>query len=154
VSLDNLYVPYTGDTRPRDWPWKVKTVTPHGLRDLSDKIMETARHHFYFNQAAEILHNMESHLCALAALHEQQHEQHAQQEERHVHTSTFQYMKPTDAQMEKMSVLRDAAAEYADVLEKELPDGPDKTFILRSHRTAAMWANVAITRNPDGSPRT
>ncbi len=124
-------------------------MTPHGLRDLSDKIMKLARSHFYFNQAADILHNMENHLCAMAALYEQYHEQ----EENKMHASTFQYMKPNDAQMDKMSVLRDAAAEYADILEKELPDGPDKTFILRSHRSVAMWANVAVTRNPDGSPR-
>jgi hypothetical protein len=70
-----------------------------------------------------------------------------------MHASTFQYMKPSGDQTEKMSVLRDAAAEYCDILEKELPDGPDKTFIIRAHRTTAMWANIAVTRNPDGSPR-
>jgi hypothetical protein len=34
-----------------------------------------------------------------------------------------------------------------------LPDGPDKTFVIRAHRSNAMWANVAITRLPDGTPR-
>ena len=34
-----------------------------------------------------------------------------------------------------------------------LPDGPDKTFALRNHRTTAMWANIAVTREADGSPR-
>ena len=35
-----------------------------------------------------------------------------------------------------------------------IPDGPDKTYMLRKFREVAMWANIAITRNPDGSPRT
>lgn len=34
-----------------------------------------------------------------------------------------------------------------------LPDGPDKTYALRKHREVAMWTNIAITRQPDGSPR-
>ena len=39
-------------------------------------------------------------------------------------------------------------------IEHLVPDGPDKTYILRKLREVAMWVNVAITRNPDGSPRT
>lgn len=46
-----------------------------------------------------------------------------------------------------------AAKAFCDVLEAELPEGPDKTFLIRNHRSNAMWANVAITRQPDGSPR-
>ena len=45
------------------------------------------------------------------------------------------------------------AAAKNDVLEAELPDGPDKTFVIRAHRSTAMWAKVAITRLPDGTPR-
>jgi hypothetical protein len=52
-----------------------------------------------------------------------------------------------------MATIRAAAKAYSDVLERALPDGPDKTFILRAHRSNAMWANVAITRLPDGTPR-
>ncbi len=70
-----------------------------------------------------------------------------------LHTSTFEYMKPTDAQVEKMAKVRAAAKAYSDVLDAELPDGPDKTFVLRAHRSNAMWVNVAITRLPDGTPR-
>ena len=47
----------------------------------------------------------------------------------------------------------EAAAVYAGALDKELPDGPDKTYVLRAHRSNAMWCNVAITRHPDGAPR-
>ena len=71
-----------------------------------------------------------------------------------LHSSTFEYLKPTDAQIEAMAQVRAAAKVYSDVLDALLPDGPDKTFILRAHRSNAMWANVAITRLPDGSPRT
>lgn len=70
-----------------------------------------------------------------------------------LHHSTFEYLKPTDTQIEQMSRVRAAAKAYADVLDEALPDGPDKTFIIRAHRSNAMWANVAITRHPDGAPR-
>jgi hypothetical protein len=70
-----------------------------------------------------------------------------------MHASTFEYLKPTDKQIEAMTEVRVAAAEYAKVLDSYLPDGPDKTYALRKHREVAMWANVAITRNADGSPR-
>lgn len=70
-----------------------------------------------------------------------------------LHASTFEYLKPTDDQIAKMAKLRQAAKDYADVLNAELPDGPDKTFILRAHRANAMWVNIAVTRQPDGTPR-
>jgi hypothetical protein len=70
-----------------------------------------------------------------------------------MHASTFEYLKPTDRQIEAMAQVRAAAKVYCDVLEETLPDGPDKTFIIRAHRSNAMWANVAITRLPDGTPR-
>jgi len=71
-----------------------------------------------------------------------------------VHASTFEYLKPSDEQIEQMARVRAAAKAFCDVLEAELPDGPDKTFVIRAHRSNAMWANVAITRQPDGTPRT
>jgi hypothetical protein len=70
-----------------------------------------------------------------------------------MHESTYEYLKPTDEQIRKMARARAAAKEYNDVLEAELPEGPDKTFVLRAHRSNAMWCNVAITRLPDGMPR-
>ena len=71
-----------------------------------------------------------------------------------MHPTTYEYLKPTDAQLDAMARVRAAAKAYSDVLEAELPDGPDKTFTIRNHRSNAMWANVAITRQADGSPRT
>lgn len=70
-----------------------------------------------------------------------------------MHSSTYEYLKPTEGQIARMARVRAAAKAFGDVLEAELPDGPDKTFTIRNHRSNAMWANVAITRHPDGSPR-
>lgn len=70
-----------------------------------------------------------------------------------MHSSTYEYLKPTDDQIQVMSRIREAAKTYGEILEKELPDGSDKTFVIRNHRTNAMWANVAVTRCADGTPR-
>ena len=71
-----------------------------------------------------------------------------------MHPSTFEYLKPTEKQLDDMTTIRAAARKYCEVLEAILPEGPDKTFIIRNHRSNAMWANVSITRHPDGTPRT
>ncbi len=70
-----------------------------------------------------------------------------------MHSSTFEYLKPTEGQIETMAKVRGDAATFARTLEALLPDGPDKTYTLRKFREVCMWANVAITRQPDGSPR-
>ncbi|MBY3162106.1 hypothetical protein HFO65_15840 [Rhizobium laguerreae] len=70
-----------------------------------------------------------------------------------MHETTFEYLNPTDAQKSQMAIVRAAAKQFCDVLDANLPEGPDKTYVIRKHRENAMWANVAITRNPDGSPR-
>lgn len=71
-----------------------------------------------------------------------------------LHESTFGYLKPTDEQLTIMAEAREASRVYAETLDRLLPPGPDKTVILRQVRDVAMWANVSITRLPDGSPRT
>jgi hypothetical protein len=70
-----------------------------------------------------------------------------------MHSSTYEYLKPTEEQIATMARLRAAAKAFSDVLDAELPDGPDKTFVIRAHRSNAMWVNVAVTRLPDGTPR-
>jgi hypothetical protein len=70
-----------------------------------------------------------------------------------LHHSTFEYLQPTPDQLAQMADLRVETAKYASALELGLPDGPDKTFILRQVRATAMWINVAITRYADGTPR-
>ena len=70
-----------------------------------------------------------------------------------LHPSTFDYLKPTDLQSKVMQDVRLATREYAEFLQDMLPDGPDKTYVLRKVREVGMWANVAITRESDGAPR-
>lgn len=70
-----------------------------------------------------------------------------------MHSSAFDYLKPTDQQIAEMELVRRATRSYCEFLENALPDGPDKTYILRKVREAGMWANVAITRHADGTPR-
>ena len=70
-----------------------------------------------------------------------------------LHESTFQHLCPTDAQHEAMTELGMAAATYAAAIEALVPDGADKTYVLRAHRSNAMWVNVALTRYTDGEPR-
>lgn len=70
-----------------------------------------------------------------------------------MHGSTFEYLKPTDQQLETMTMAREVCANCAIELQIILPEGPDKTYLLRKLREVAMWANVSITREADGSPR-
>lgn len=70
-----------------------------------------------------------------------------------MHPTTYEYLKPTEEQITRMAHHRQAARIYGEALESLLPDGPDKTYVIRKHRENAMWANVAITRLPDGTPR-
>ena len=67
--------------------------------------------------------------------------------------STFEYLMPTAEQLETMSRVRTATRVYCDVLEADVPEGPDKTYLMRKLRDVLMWANVAITRDQNGRPR-
>ena len=70
-----------------------------------------------------------------------------------LHPETFNYIKPTERQLFQMQELREAFPKLADLIQRNIPDGVDKTFIIRELRSIAMWCNVAITREQDGSPR-
>ena len=54
-----------------------------------------------------------------------------------LHSTTFEYLKPTDGQIEVMNALRWAAKVYADTLDRALDEGADKTYILRRVRETA-----------------
>jgi hypothetical protein len=56
--------------------------------------------------------------------------------------------------LEPVPRLRTHFADFAALLDRALPDGPDKTYVLRQLRDCAMWANVTLTRTADGTPRT
>jgi hypothetical protein len=68
--------------------------------------------------------------------------------------AAFEYVEPTEEQHQRMATVRKGAADYAQIILSNVPDGPDRTYMIRKLREVAMWANVAITRNPDGSKRT
>lgn len=70
-----------------------------------------------------------------------------------MHTNTFECLKVTDAQIKQMAKVGGLFKDFATSISDELPDGPDKTHILRQLRDCSMWANVTITRLPDGTPR-
>ena len=70
-----------------------------------------------------------------------------------MHESTFDYITPTSGQLQVLANVRAEFRLLADWLGAEIPDGPDKTYLMRQLRDCAMWANVAITRQPDGAPR-
>lgn len=71
-----------------------------------------------------------------------------------LHESAFEYLVPTDDQLNTMGAVREAFKVFAATIDEWIPNGPDKTYLMRQLRDCAMWANIAITRNPDGSPRT
>ena len=70
-----------------------------------------------------------------------------------LHESTFEYLKPSTTELAAMEQLRAAAKAYSETIENFVHDGPDKTYALRKLREVAMWVNVAVTREADGSPR-
>lgn len=71
-----------------------------------------------------------------------------------MHSSVFEYLKPTDSQLETMARARAEFHNFAHTLDTLLPKGLDKDHVMRLLRDAAMWANVSITRHSDGTPRT
>ena len=70
-----------------------------------------------------------------------------------LHESAFDYLEPTDTQRAALQSVRPHFHDFALMLDRHLPDGPDKTYVMRKLREVAMWCNVAITRQPDGAPR-
>ena len=67
--------------------------------------------------------------------------------------SVFEYLLPNDVQLADMKEVRLAFTELLAKIEPHLPEGPDKTYLIRKLRECAMWSIVTITRHPDGSPR-
>lgn len=65
----------------------------------------------------------------------------------------FESVEPNPTQAMQLEAVRKAAKAFGIVLNANMPNGPDKTFAMRTLRTALMWASVAITKNPDGTPR-
>lgn len=71
-----------------------------------------------------------------------------------MHEATFERLAPTDSQAAKIARMRTAFRLLVGEVTTDVPEGPDRTYIVRQLRTCAMWCNMAITHNADGSPRT
>lgn len=65
----------------------------------------------------------------------------------------FQYLKPTSAQQQDMDIIGQAAKDFVDAVHATVPEGPDRTYVIRKFRECVMWANTSIVKMPDGSPR-
>jgi hypothetical protein len=70
-----------------------------------------------------------------------------------LHDTTFFFVEPTFEQRMDMDKGREGFRQLANLLDRLIPDGPDKDHINRLLRSAAMWTNVAIARHEDGTPR-
>jgi len=70
-----------------------------------------------------------------------------------LHELAFDYVQPNAAQVDVMNQLRAMFKNVAASLDHCLPDGPDKTYVLRKLREVSMWSNVAVLRHSDGAPR-
>jgi hypothetical protein len=70
-----------------------------------------------------------------------------------LHPHAFDSIKPTEAQLLAMQKVRDGAKEFYELLDRVVPDGPDKTFVVRQLMGLVMWANRAVMHRPDGAPR-
>ena len=70
-----------------------------------------------------------------------------------LHDDAFRDLDLTSEQQSRLAILRDGAAAYARMIDYNLADGPDKTFVLRNHRTSQMWAEAAIVKLADGRAR-
>jgi hypothetical protein len=70
-----------------------------------------------------------------------------------MHQSTFQYLRPSDEQVETMTVVRRAFERIYAHVDALVPEGRYKALTITALEQAAMWANKGITRESDGAPR-
>jgi hypothetical protein len=70
-----------------------------------------------------------------------------------MHKATFERLTPTEDQELSMVTMRSAFGLIVAAVVANVPEGPDRTYIVRQLRTCAMWCNMSITHNADGSPR-
>jgi hypothetical protein len=70
-----------------------------------------------------------------------------------MHPSTFEYLKPSEDQIERMALMRQAYAKMMHMVTVTIPDGRYKALAITSLEESAMWANKGVTRDSDGTPR-
>lgn len=69
-----------------------------------------------------------------------------------MHSSTFEYLKPSKEQLAEMAFMRKAYADLYEELNKT-PNGEYKVLAIRALEESAMWCNKGITRHSNGTPR-
>ena len=69
-----------------------------------------------------------------------------------MHSSVFEYSKPSETQVERMDLLRQGYARMLHIIETVVPDGRYRALAITDLETSAMWANKAVTRLSDGTP--
>jgi hypothetical protein len=63
-----------------------------------------------------------------------------------LHPSAYDYLIPTELQMNQMNEVRERFRQLSDYLDAALSSGPDKTYVLRKLRECAMcamWTNIS-----------
>lgn len=58
----------------------------------------------------------------------------------------FTYHAPKPGQPERYKTLRDKALELAELINKEVPEGPERDYAIVFVESAVMWANAGIAR--------
>ena len=61
-------------------------------------------------------------------------------------TTRFTYHPPKDDQPERYQKIRDAAHDFADLIEAACPESREKSLAMTNLEEAVMWANAAIAR--------
>lgn len=56
----------------------------------------------------------------------------------------FEYQKPTDEQVGRMSMVRELCNQTYQVLLSEVPACAERTLAIRKLEEASMWANKAV----------
>lgn len=58
--------------------------------------------------------------------------------------ASFDYHKPTDDQVNRISIIRGASKVMVQAIWAQCPDGPDRTVAIRKVHEAMMTANKSI----------
>lgn len=68
-------------------------------------------------------------------------------------STLFEYLSPTDDQRATMGEVRRGYKVLCDLIERLVPLGRYRALTITALEESAMWANKAITRDSDGTPR-
>ena len=61
----------------------------------------------------------------------------------------FQYIKPTDAQVDDMKVISELCSLLWEQMNARIPASAERTLAVRKLQETRMWANAAIVLNGD-----